>query len=318
MNGERPDAARRSAPGAEPTDGTVIHIDARTSRVSTPAGVIRCVLRGRLTAARGRNKRLLAIGDHVRVRTLGSGRGAIEEILPRRTKLSRRAAGPNPREHVVAANVDQVVIVSSLASPPLNLNLVDRYLVAAGQGGLESVICVNKIDLADHTAVTGQLRSYAQLGIPVLWSSAKTGAGIDALRRQLAGRVSVFAGKSGTGKSALLNAVEPGLCLRSGEISSATGKGRHTTAASTLLGLSVGGFVIDTPGIRAYTLWDVDPLHLDRHFPEFGPHRAGCRFADCTHSHEPDCAVKEAAASGAIDSRRYESYTRILAGLDAE
>ncbi len=298
--------------------GRVVRIDARSSQVATPIGTLPCVLRGRLAESKVPQKRLLAVGDEVRIRVLGGGRGAIEEILPRRTKLSRRARGSHAKEHVVAANIDQVVIVCSLAEPALNLNLVDRYLVAAGRGGLAPAICINKVDLGDRAAAEPEVEPYLSLGIPVLWTSAATGTGIEALRRQLAGRTSVFAGKSGVGKSALLNAVEPGLELHSGEISAATGKGRHTTTYSSLLPLAEGGFVIDTPGIRAYTLWETDPLELDRHFPEMFALRSRCRFANCTHSHEPDCAVKEAVTAGIISSRRYTSYCRILDGLDEE
>jgi ribosome biogenesis GTPase len=298
--------------------GTIIRIDARESQVATAEGILSCVIRGRLTASKGPDKRLLAVGDEVRVRSLGPERGAIEEILPRRTKLSRQAAGVDRREQVVAANIDQVVIVSSLADPPLNLNLVDRYLVAAGRGGLGAVICINKVDLGDRAPVRAMLGPYDALRIPIVWTSVRDGTGIDALRDRLAGHKSVFAGKSGVGKSALLNAVEPGLELRSGEISSATGKGRHTTTYSSLLPLAGGGFVIDTPGIRSYTLWEVDPEGLDRHFPEIQAQRGGCRFGNCTHSHEPDCAVKDAVAAGKIEERRYTSYLRILSGLDEE
>jgi ribosome biogenesis GTPase len=280
--------------------------------------MVSCVLRGRLAESKVPQKRLLAVGDEVRIHVLSEGRGAIEEILPRRTKLSRRARGAHAKEHVVAANIDQAVIVCSLAEPALNLNLVDRYLVAAGRGGLAPAICINKVDLGDRAEAEPEIEPYLSLGIPVLWTSAATGTGIEALRRQLAGRTSVFAGKSGVGKSALLNAVEPGLELRSGEISAATGKGRHTTTYSILLPLSEGGFVIDTPGIRAYTLWEMDPLELDRHFPEMFALCSRCRFANCTHSHEPGCAVKEAVAAGTISSRRYTSYCRILDGLDEE
>jgi ribosome biogenesis GTPase len=304
------------AASVELLSGKVIRVDSGASQVDTPSGVLRCVVRGRLTEARTQDKRLLAVGDEVRVRPLGAGNGAIEEILPRRTKLSRRAVGRDRREQVVAANVDQVVIVTSLLEPPLNLNLVDRYLVAADNGGLGALICINKIDLGDRRPAEAQLGSYMTMGYGVVWTSARTGDGIDELKAGLAGRTSVMAGASGAGKSALLNAVEPGLALRSGPISAATGKGRHTTTFSTLLPLGGGGYVIDTPGIREYTLWEVDPTALDRHFPEIDALKGGCRFANCTHSHEPDCAVKAASAAGKLDRRRYESYLRILGGLD--
>lgn len=296
--------------------GKVIRVDSGASQVDTPAGVLRCVVRGRFAAGKAGDKRMIAVGDDVRVHPLAAGSGTIEEILPRRTKLSRRAVGQNKREQVVAANIDQVVIVTSLAEPPLNLNLVDRYLVAADSGGLSAVICINKTDLGSRETAEPQLRPYVAMGHGVVWSSVRTEAGIDELKAHLAGRSSVLAGASGTGKSALLNAVEPGLELRSGDVSAATGKGRHTTSFSSLLPLTNGGYVIDTPGIREYTLWEVDSEVLDRHFPDVNALRTGCRFTNCTHSHEPDCAVKAGAATGAIDPRRYESYLRILGGLE--
>jgi len=306
------------AASEELLSGKVIRVDSGASQVDTPSGVVRCVVRGRLTETRTQDKRLLAVGDEVRIRLLGAGSGAIEEILPRRNKLSRRAVGRDRREQVVAANVDQVVIVTSLGEPPLNLNLVDRYLVAADSGGLGALICINKTDLGDRGPAEAFLVPYETMGYPVVWTSARTGDGIGELKAGLAGRTTVMAGASGAGKSALLNAVDPGLQLRSGEVSAATGKGRHTTTFSSLLPLPGGGYVIDTPGIREYTLWEVDPVDLDRHFPEINVIKKGCRFANCTHSHEPDCAVKAASTAGKMDRRRYESYLRILEGLDEE
>lgn len=293
-------------------------MDSKASTVDTESGPLRCVIRGRLAECRTRDEQILVVGDRVRVRPLEAGQGVIEEILPRRNRLSRRAAGRERLEQVVAANVDLVVVVTSLAEPPLNLNLVDRYLVAAARGELGAAICVNKIDLGDRDAVAPLLATYAAVDYPVLWTSATEGWGIDKLRELLAGRTSVLAGKSGVGKSALLSAVEPGLELESRAISAATGKGRHTTTFSSLLPLSGGGYVIDTPGIRKYTLWEVDPLELDQHFPEMASLREDCRFANCTHSHEPDCAVKAAVDDGRIDRRRHQSYVRILEGLDEE
>lgn len=314
--------------------GTVIRIDSGASQVNTPAGVLRCVMRGRLAGTRAARtprraddgdgapgKRLkLAVGDEVRVRPLRPGDGVIEEILPRRTKLSRLASG-GKLEQVVAANIDQLIIVSSLLEPPLNLNLVDRYLVAADRGGLRSIVCINKVDLGEadrREMAAAQLRTYESLGYPVVWTSASTAAGIDELRAFLAGHTSVLAGKSGVGKSALLNAVEPGLHLASVPISASTGKGRHTTSFTSLLPLTAGGYVIDTPGVRQYTLWEVDPATLDRHFPEIAALEDGCRFANCIHSHEPGCAVKAGVATGQVAARRYASYLRILEGLDEE
>jgi ribosome biogenesis GTPase len=245
-----------------------------------------------------------------------AGQGAIEQVLPRRTKLSRRAVGPGKREQIVAANVDQMVIVTSAQAP--SLNLIDRYLVAASRGGLQPVICINKVDLGVPDGLAGDLAPYTELDYPVHWTSAVTGAGIPELRAQLAGVTSVLAGKSGVGKSALLTAVDPQLALRSAPISAATGKGRHTTSFSSLLPLAGGGYVIDTPGIREYTLWEIEPRDLDQHFPDIAQFAAECRFDDCAHRQEPDCGVKAALADGRLPERRYASYSQIRNGLDDE
>jgi ribosome biogenesis GTPase len=285
------------------------------------------VLRGRLTGERpgakpkgpraAATEAALAVGDQVEVLVTAAGQGAIEQVLPRRTKLSRRAVGPGKREQIVAANVDQLVIVASAAPAP-SLNLIDRYLVAASRGGLVPVICINKIDLGVPADLAADLAPYLELGYPVHWTSATTGDGIPELRARLANVTSVLAGKSGVGKSALLNAVEPGLALHSAPISEATGKGRHTTSFSSLLPLAAGGYVIDTPGIREYTLWELEPQDLDQHFPEIARIASECRFSNCAHLHEPDCAVKAAATDGGIPARRYASYCRIRSGLDDE
>jgi ribosome biogenesis GTPase / thiamine phosphate phosphatase len=306
--------------------GTVIRIDAGQSHVDTPLGVLRCVLRGRLTGerpgARSKGPRApateaaLAVGDQVEVLVTAEGQGAIEQVLPRRTKLSRRAVGSSKREQIVAANVDQMVIVTAASAP--SLNLIDRYLVAASRGGLQPVICINKIDLGIPAGLAGDLAPYTELDYPVHWTSAVTGAGIPEFRAQLAQVTSVLAGKSGVGKSALLTAVDPQLALRSAPISEATGKGRHTTSFSSLLPLAGGGYVIDTPGIREYTLWEIEPRDLDQHFPDIAQFAAECRFDDCAHRQEPDCGVKAALADGRLPERRYASYSRIRNGLDDE
>ncbi len=316
------------ATGTDPIQGTVVRIDTRHSHVDTASGVLRCTLRGTPERNRNRDRRgpnptppagsRLAVGDQVLVRPAGDDQGMIETVLPRRTKLSRRAAGPERREQIVAANVDQLVIVASIADPALSLNLIDRYLVAADRGGLGAILCINKMDLGDPDVAARQLATYTALGYPVVFTSARTGSGIETLRAGLQGKTSVFAGKSGVGKSALLTAVEPGLELHSAPISAATGKGRHTTAYSSLLRLTGGGYVIDTPGIRAYTLWEVEAKDVARHFPEIRAAEPGCRFSDCSHLHEPDCAVQAAAAEGRIDPRRYASYRRICDGIDEE
>lgn len=304
---------RRAATAADHLPGRVIRIDSGSCRVDTERGVLRCTLRGRLARTRRTSVRLIAVGDRVGVAPGDGGdEGVIEEILPRTTKLSRRAAGPRQHEQVVAANLDQVLVVSSFSAPPLDLDLTDRYLVAADHGGLRAVLCINKLDLLRPAQHAEELRVYERLGYTVLRTCALSGSGVEELRAELAGRTTVVAGASGVGKSTLINVLQPGLRLRTAPVSARSGEGRHTTTATELLRLDGGGYVIDTPGIREYTLWEIGPAALDRNFPELDAFREGCHFADCTHSHEPGCAVKAAAESGEIAARRYRSYLLML------
>jgi ribosome biogenesis GTPase / thiamine phosphate phosphatase len=252
----------------------------------------------------------VVVGDQV---LFSPDRRRIENVLPRRTTLSR-ADPHNPRlERVIAANVDVVVNVVSLKRPPLRPGLIDRYLIAIGKSGAEPLICVNKIDLLAGPDELDPLRPYQDIGIQVIFCSAVTGVGLESLSEALAGRSCVFAGHSGVGKSSLLNALDPQLEITTGSVSGANEKGRHTTTSSTLYHLPSGAIVIDTPGIREFGLWDVTPDDLRRYYKEFDAYQ--CAFSDCTHTHEPDCSVKQALASGAISIARYESYARILASL---
>jgi len=252
------------------------------------------------------------VGDQV---VFSVGRRRIEEILPRRTVLSR-ADPHNPRlERVLAANVDIVVHVVSLKSPPLRAGLIDRYLIAVGKCGASPMICVNKHDLLEDRDELDVLRPYEEAGVPVLLCSAATGWGIEQLADALAGRCSVFAGHSGVGKSSLLNALDPQLGVTTGSVSAATHKGRHTTTSSTLYRLPNGATVIDTPGVREFGLWSITAEDVRRHFSEFEQYT--CAFSDCSHTHEPDCGVKAAVESGEIDRVRYDGYVRILKSLAA-
>ena len=252
------------------------------------------------------------VGDQV---VFSAGRGRIEEILPRRTVLSRTDPG-NPRwERVVAANVDVVVHVVSLKNPPLRTGLIDRYLIAVGKSGASPLICVNKFDLLEHRGELDVLRPYEEAGVPVLLCSAATNWGVEQLADALAGRCSVFAGHSGVGKSSLLNALDPQLGVTTGSVSAATHKGRHTTTSSALYRLPNGAMVIDTPGVREFGLWSISAEDVRRHFSEF--ERCRCAYSDCSHTHEPDCGVKAAVESGEIDRARYDGYVRILKSLAA-
>jgi ribosome biogenesis GTPase len=253
----------------------------------------------------------VAIGDQV---LFSSVRRRIEEVLPRRTTLSR-SDPHNPRiQRVIAANVDIVVNVVSLKTPPLHPGLIDRYLIAIGKSGAEPLLCVNKVDLQSGPEELDPMRPYQDVGIPVIFCSASTGIGLAELSDALAGKLCVFAGHSGVGKSSLLNALNPQLEIATGSVSSGNEKGRHTTTSSALYRLPNGATVIDTPGIREFGLWDVTKDDLRNYYQEFAGHP--CAFSDCTHTHEPDCGVKQAVATGAIPKPRYESYARIRASLE--
>lgn len=247
----------------------------------------------------------LVVGDRVIVEE-HRDEPVVTGVRRRRTVLLR-GDERSGRAKVVAANVDQALIVLAAARPSPNRRLLDRFLVAAHHAGIEPVVVINKVDLGTD-AVDGWLDVYRSLGYPVLLSSVTSGPGVEDVAVRLAGRTSLLCGPSGAGKSSLLNAVQPGLSLKVGDVSRATGKGRHTTTAACLLPLSGGGFVVDTPGIKAFGLWDLRPTELLAAFPDVAQVAVGCRFANCSHRDEPGCAVREAADSGEIDCERVRSY----------
>lgn len=259
--------------------------------------LLSCRLRGRIK----RNKGAVVTGDYVEYQMLEDGTGVIERCLPRRTLLKRPAV----------ANIDQVLITFAARQPDLNQLLLNRFLVLAEWSGIpEIVICINKCDLLEEKA--DFLQDYVQAGYKLLMVSAQEGQGIQELKNLLTGRVTVFAGPSGVGKSSLLNAVDSNLELATGKISDKIKRGKHTTRAACLLPLPEGGTVVDTPGFSAAELENIDKAQLAHYFPEFRPYIEKCYYNTCTHSHEPDCAVKEAVAAGAICRARYEAYLNIL------
>lgn len=241
----------------------------------------------------------------------GLAQGVIERVEPRRGVVSRRH---DNREHILAANVDQAAIVASAGEPPLKPSLIDRFLVSCEKGGATPLVCVNKADLVGPHDLDRLVLLYRGLGYTVLPTSVIDGRGIDELRSQLAGKTTVFAGQSGVGKSSLLNAVQPQLGLVTSEVSDWTMKGRHTTRRAVLLPLATGGYVVDTPGVRQFQLWEVSPGEVEGYFAEFRRYVPLCRFPDCTHTHEEGCAIKRAVDLGLIDETRYRSYVRILYG----
>ena len=274
-------------------------------------------IRGLLTEIDTGYINAVAIGDRVTVSEDGGGSWAIESVLPRRTVLARPDPFLAPRQQVVAANVDQILIVSSWREPDLWPELIDRYLIAAGQSEIDPIICVNKADLIeDRSAYQADTRIYVEMGYRLLLTSAVTGLGIEELRDALARKLSVVVGLSGTGKSSLMSAVQPGLDIRIGEVSDVHGQGRHTTSQSMLYRLDAGGYVADTPGIREFGLAGLTLGELPMYYPEIDELASECRFSNCSHVEEPECAVRSAEQDGSLSSSRAASYRAIFDELD--
>ncbi len=319
--------------------------------VHTDNGILRCTLRGKLKktfiqtpatrpsvtttnaryeriAAQTRAKRIdkadptgriasprLSVGDHVRLRQLDATTGMIEEILPRQSELSRRDYASSDKkilQQTLLANLDQVVLVFAAAQPDTHFSMLDRYLAICESAGIRPVICLNKADLAHEDYVDQAAELYARLDYPIVWSSTITTRGINDLRTLLQNHMTLFTGPSGVGKSSLVNAIEPGMALKTGLLSSATGKGKHTTTGSQLYPLSGGGWLADSAGIRALAAWNLAPEDLPSCFIEFRPYLGECAFSDCSHIDEEGCAILQAVEEGKIDERRHRSYTRLL------
>ena len=320
--------------------------------VHTDNGILRCTLRGKLKksfiptqtarpvtratsryekiAAQSKAKRVeknetptattparLSVGDYVKLRQLDATTGMIEEILPRQSELSRRDSASTDKkamQQTLLANLDQAVLVFATAQPDPHFSMLDRYLAICESASIRPVICLNKADLEHEGYVDQAAELYTHLDYPVIWSSTITEQGINDLRTILRNQMTLFTGPSGVGKSSLVNAIEPGMAVKTGLVSSATGKGKHTTTGSQLYPLTGGGWLADSAGIRALAAWNLAPEDLASCFVEFRPYLGECEFSDCQHIDEEGCAILQAVEDGIIDERRHRSYVRILLG----
>lgn len=303
-------------------EGIVIRATAGRCLVAESQVVWICKVRGRLKKGPREVQTVVVVGDRVRFLVLDSDSdkpsGVIEEVLPRRNRISRMAARRSGGriEQVLMANLDQVVAIQSLLEPAPQTGFVDRLLVAAERFQVAGILVLNKTDLVPDAAAREPWDYYATLGYRVLRTSAAAGVGLDELEAVLTGSTSILMGASGVGKSSLLNAIDPDLALQVTAVGSKTGLGRHTTTSTELFPLPQGGFIADSPGLRGFDPWDVDPREVRDYFPEFGQGADECRFRTCMHLTEPGCGVKKLVASGVIPDWRYEAYQALVRDLE--
>lgn len=292
-------------------EGRVIRAQSGFLTVATDSGEYVCRLRGRLKQGDAEGD-IVAVGDRVTIAPHEDGTGTIDTVHPRKSAFSRVRTGiKRDFRQILLANPDQIVAVFACARPEPHLRMLDRFLVIAEKQRIDAVIVANKIDLVSEEQARELFRGYVELGYPVLYTSAHTGEGVELLRNKLQGKLSALAGPSGVGKSSLLNVIQPELGLHVRAVSEATSKGRHTTQVRELFPLDVGGYVVDTPGIRSLALWDTEPEELDAYFVEMRDRVSDCKFSDCTHTHEPGCAIREAVEKNEISLARYQSYLRL-------
>ncbi|MEZ6003128.1 MAG: ribosome small subunit-dependent GTPase A [Planctomycetota bacterium] len=291
--------------------GRVLQVDAKVVHVDLDGKSVQASPRGSLFGQRGEQKNPIAVGDFVELGADGDPL-PVERVLERRNYLGRIASAHDPREQVLVANVDQLFLISSLSRPGFSSNRTDRILAACFWHEIEPVLVLNKIDLAAEGEVEAITKTYEAIPIRVLHTCATDGRGLDELAALMKDKVSVFYGPSGAGKSTLLNRIQPDLNIKEGRVSKYWKQGKHTTTYSRLHRLAMGGFAIDTPGIRAFRLYDINAARLRDLFPDFAKYAERCRYPDCSHDHEPDCGVADAVEDLKLAASRYASYLDLL------
>ena len=294
--------------------GLIIKAQSGFFTVETGQGLVICQLRGKLKRGRAMGD-IAALGDRVQITVGADGSGAIEEVEARKQSIVRLDPRPQGEyQQVLLANADQSVFVFACAHPDPKLRMLDRFLVIAEKQRVPAVIVANKTDLVENAREIFGL--YEPLGYRVIFTSTKTGAGVDELHDTLKNKISALAGPSGAGKSSLLNAIQPGLGLAVNEISRVMDKGRHTTVTRQLFPLAGGGYVADTPGWKSLALWDTEPGEIEAYFPELRGLVQDCQFSDCSHTHESNCAVLTAVKEGRVNPERFDSFLRLRAGQE--
>jgi ribosome biogenesis GTPase len=294
--------------------GLIIRAQSGFYTVKTGSDLVTCQLRGRLKRGK-REGDIVAVGDWVQTTQVNQNTGMIEDVEPRTRKFIRMA--PNPQgeyQQIFIANPDQVVLVFSCAAPAPRLGMLDRFLIIAEKQGVPALVVANKVDLVSRQQRDNLFGHYPPIGYEVVYTSVKTGEGIPEFKIRLHDKISLLIGPSGVGKTSLLNTVQPGLGLKIRQVSQATSKGKHTTVVREMFPLEEGGYVADTPGLKALAFWDIEPEELDGYFPEMRELVQNCQFNDCTHINEPDCAIISAVERGLIHPERYRSYRRMRTG----
>ena len=275
-----------------------------------------CSLRGRFFKEVRETRNIAVVGDKVSFDKIGEGEGIITEIKERKNKLSRPWV-ENPRlEQIIVANIGQLLIIASAKEPDFNTDFIDRFIAAGEKGSLEILICINKIDLIKVYKIEKYVELYEKIGYKVVLTSATSRIGLESLKKEMKGKISVLTGQSGVGKSTIINIIQPGTNLKVKEVSPKTGEGTHATTSVSLFRLDFGAYVVDTPGIREFSLWDIDKSTLHYYFKEFEEFIGECKYRDCVHVTEPDCRVLAAVKSGEISPERHKSYVNIYNTLE--